>query len=319
MIVDQPRAGKKTVPNSGESSYKGRIAKGFFNQSQSILDLATRRVMQERDRLGHCARAVSDQGCSVGKRLGHGAKGKLTLISFQTALQLIYPPRCILCGTQVESEFGLCSVCWRDTPFVSGLGCHLCGVPLPGDGDDETVTCDDCLSIARPWSAGRAAMIYQDNGRKLVLALKHGDRQEIVRPAALWLAKAAGPLIAPEMVVAPVPLHWTRMLRRRYNQSALLTNALARKLDVGHCPDLLERTVRTLPLEGQGFDERFATLSGSISAKPARAGIARGRTVLLVDDVMTSGATLAAASMACYAAGAEDVRILVLARVAKDP
>lgn len=273
--------------------------------------------MQESDRRSHRASAVTGQGHAIGKRICHGAKGKMAVVSFQTALQLIYPPRCTLCGMQVESEFGLCGPCWRDTPFISGLSCHLCGVPLPGEDDTEMATCDDCLRIARPWSEGRAAMLYQENGRKLVLALKHGDRQEIVRPAALWLAKAARPLVTPDLLIAPVPLHWTRMLRRRYNQSALLTNALSRQLDTDHCPDLLQRNVRTLPLEGQGFDERFQTLSGTISVKPSRIGVADGRTVLLVDDVMTSGATLAAATMACYAAGAEDVRVLVLARVAK--
>lgn len=319
LVFNNLRAGQKIIPHIFESPYYGRITKGFFNQSQTILDFIAGRFLKERNRRGRRAGTVADQGRAIGKRSCHGAKGKMTLVSFQTALQLIYPPRCILCGTQVESEFGLCGPCWRDTAFISGLSCHLCGVPLPGEDEGETVTCDDCLRIARPWSAGRAAMLYHENGRKLVLALKHGDRQEIVRPAVLWLAHAARPLVSADTLIAPVPLHWTRMLRRRYNQSALLTNGLSRRLDTGHCPDLLQRNVRTLPLEGQGFDERFQSLSGTISVKPARANLAQGKTILLVDDVMTSGATLAAATMACYAAGAEDVRILVLARVAKHP
>ena len=319
LILCDLRAGQKTIPKIRESPYHGWITKGFINQSQTIFDLISCGFVQERNRSDHCAGTVADQGRAIGKRSSHGAKGKVTLVSFQTALQLIYPPRCILCGTQVESEFGLCGPCWRDTPFISGLCCHLCGVPLPGNDDGEMVTCDDCLRIARPWSAGCAAMLYHENGRKLVMALKHGDRHEIVRPAALWLANAARQIAPPDTLIAPVPLHWSRMLRRRYNQSALLTNGLARRLEAGHCPDLLQRNVRTLPLKGMGFDERFETLSGTISVKPARASLAKGRTILLVDDVMTSGATLAASTMACYAAGAEDVRILVLARVAKRP
>ena len=316
-VINDAGFGQKFVPISGESAYESWIVKGFINQCQPIFDFTASRIMQESDRRGHRAGTVADQGRTIGKRGGHGAEGKMTSVSFQTALQLIYPPRCILCGTQVESEFGLCGPCWRDTPFISGLSCHLCGIPLPGEEEGDKVTCDDCLRIARPWSEGRAAMLYHENGRKLVLALKHGDRQEIVRPATLWLAKAARPLLTPDTLIAPVPLHWTRMLRRRYNQSALLTNALARQLEVDHCPDFLQRNIRTLPLEGQGFDERFRTLSGTISVKPSRTDLAQGRTILLVDDVMTSGATMAAATMACYAAGAEDVRILVLARVAK--
>lgn len=317
LVIHHAGFRQKIIPKSGESAYDSWIAKGFINQCQPIFNFIASGRVQEGDRRSHRADTVAGQGRAIGKRGGHGTEDKMTSVSFQTALQLIYPPRCILCGTQVESEFGLCGPCWRDTPFVSGLSCHLCGVPLPGEESSDTVTCDDCLRIARPWSKGRAAMLYRDNARKLVLALKHGDRQEIVRPATLWLANAARSLVAPETLIAPVPLHWTRMLRRRYNQSALLTNALARHLDIDHCPDLLQRNVRTLPLEGKGFDERFKTLSGTISVKSPRTDLAQGRTILLVDDVMTSGATLAAATMACYAAGAEDVRILVLARVAK--
>lgn len=238
--------------------------------------------------------------------------------ALQTALRLVYPPRCLLCGTLVDSDFGFCGPCWRETPFIAGLTCDLCGMPLPGRDDGSPVHCDDCLATARPWSKGRAAMLYRDNGRKLILALKHGDRHDIVRPAALWLARAAQPLVTDETLIAPVPLHWSRMLRRRFNQSALLARALARHLGLPACPDLLRRTARTPPLDGLGAEARFATLAGVIAVTPSRAGLIAGRRVLLIDDVMTSGATLAAAALACFDAGAADVRIVVLARVARD-
>ncbi|WP_299846646.1 ComF family protein [uncultured Roseovarius sp.] len=237
---------------------------------------------------------------------------------FQTALHLIYPPRCTLCGTHVESDFGLCGPCWRDTPFISGLCCDICGVPLPGQDYGTDEVCDDCLKTARPWSRGRAALVYRDNGRKLVLALKHGDRHDVVRPAALWLARAAAPLLSEDMLIAPVPLHWMRMLKRRYNQSALLVKALSQETGLDHCPDLLIRPKRTRSLEGLGREERFATLAESIKIHPKRGHKIAGRKVLLLDDVMTSGATLSAATQACVSAGAKDVCILTLARVAKD-
>ncbi|GAB4284114.1 MAG: ComF family protein [Roseovarius sp.] len=238
--------------------------------------------------------------------------------ALQTALRLVYPPRCLLCGDLVDSDFGLCGPCWRETPFIAGLCCDLCGTPLPGVDDGEAVTCDDCLATARPWSRGRAAMLYRDNARRMVLALKHGDRQDIVRPATLWLARAAAPLIEARTLIAPVPLHWTRMLRRRFNQSALLARALARHLGRQDCPDLLCRPTRTPVLDGLGARERFAALAGAIRVRRSRRALLAGRPVLLVDDVMTSGATLAAAALACLDAGAQDVRVLVLARVARD-
>jgi predicted amidophosphoribosyltransferase len=151
-----------------------------------------------------------------------------------------------------------------------------------------------------------------------VLALKHGDRHDVIRPAAKWLARAAAPLLQPGTVLAPVPLHWTRMLRRRYNQSALLVQALARETGQPHCLDLLHRTRRTQTLKGLDRAARHAMLSDAIRVNPARRALIMDRPVLIVDDVMTSGATLSAAAQAAFAAGAQDVCILTLARVAKD-
>lgn len=238
---------------------------------------------------------------------------------FQTALRLIYPPRCLCCGGLVEREFGLCAACWSDTSFIGGLVCDLCGVPLPGEAQTgDIVHCDDCMRVARPWSQGRAAMLYRGSGRRLVLSLKHGDRQDVAQPAAEWMVRAAGQMLSPDMLVAPVPLHWTRMLRRRYNQSALLSAAVAKRAGLAHCPDLLSRRRRTPTLHGAGRDARFVTLNGAITVSRGRQHRLVARKVLIVDDVMTSGATLAACAEACLVAGAVQVFVLILARVAKD-
>ena len=237
----------------------------------------------------------------------------------QSALRLVYPPRCLTCDAQVDDDFGLCGTCWRDTPFISGLVCDQCGVPLPGEDLGEVELCDDCLRIARPWSRGRAALVYKDLGRKIVLSLKHGDRSDIARPAAGWLARAAEPMLARDTLVAPVPLHWSRMLKRRFNQSALLAEAFSRSLDLAYCPDLLIRSRRTPSLEGLSFDARFSATDGAIKPNPARASLCADRPVLLIDDVMTAGATLSACTQAAFAAGAKEVCVLVLARATKDP
>ena len=236
----------------------------------------------------------------------------------QSALHLIYPPQCLSCRELVEGDNALCGKCWRDTPFILGLTCDKCGTPLPGEDTGEVILCDDCMTIARPWGRGRAALLYQGNGRKLVLALKHGDRLDLAEPAGQWLAQVAAPLIQPNMLVAPVPLHWMRMLKRRYNQSALLSKALAVSTGLSHCPDLLTRSKRTKSLDGLGRDARFQMLADTIAANPRRRHRLIGRSVLLVDDVMTSGATLAACTEACLAAGAKDVFTVTLARVAKN-
>lgn len=238
-------------------------------------------------------------------------------MSLQRAIAAIYPPQCLTCDAMVASDFGLCPACWRDTPFVSGLVCCKCGSPVAGEEGQE-VLCDDCLAVERPWSAGRAALLYRDNARRMVLALKHGDRMELARPAAQWLRQAAAPLLRPETVVLPVPLHWWRLIRRKYNQAALLSAALAREAGLEHCPDLLLRRRNTGSQEGRSRDDRFANLRGAFLVHPRRRERIAGRPVLIVDDVMTSGATFAAAATACLAAGASHVDVVALARVAKD-
>lgn len=239
-------------------------------------------------------------------------------MEIESALRLIYPPLCLACGGQVSDAAGLCGTCWRDTGFINGLICDLCGVPLPGDDATELAHCDDCMTIARPWARGRAALVYKDVARKLVMALKHGDRGDLARPAAHWMLRAAAPILQPDTLLVPVPLHWRRLLVRRYNQSALLGTELAKLTGYEHCPDLLKRTRATPSLDGLGREARFETLAGAITVHPGRQSKVVGRRILIIDDVMTSGASFTACAKACLASGAQQICVLALARVAKD-
>lgn len=199
--------------------------------------------------------------------------------------------------------------------FISGTVCEACGIPLPGETDGFRLECDSCLRHPKPWSQGRSALLYEGQGRKLVLALKHGDRTEIAGPAASWLHRAAEPLLDGDPLICPVPLHWTRLLKRKYNQSALLAAALASRGGWEHCPDLLRRARRTPSLEGKSREQRYRLLGSSIFVPQGRNHKVKGRAVLIVDDVMTSGATLSACTDACLQAGADEVQVAVLARV----
>lgn len=237
----------------------------------------------------------------------------------QSPLRLLFPPQCVSCGSPVESDFALCGECWRETPFIEGLVCDTCGAPLPGEEPGRSVQCDDCMILKRPWRRGRAALSYRDNGRRLVMALKHGDRLDLARPAAGWMARAAAPLIARDQLIVPVPAHWTRLFARHYNQAAVLARALAVVTRLDCIPDALVRPCRTVAQEKMSREARFANMAGAIRSHPKKGASLAGRQVLLVDDVMTSGATLAAAAEACHQAGAAGVDVVALARVAKEP
>lgn len=249
------------------------------------------------------------------KALWRRAPEGLSVVATQ-ALHVLFPPRCIGCGAPVGTDFGLCGDCWRETGFITGLACDCCGAPLPGE--DETAICDECLRTPRPWKRGRAAIRYAGTGRSLVLAFKHGDRLDLARPFGTWLARAVEPIIEDGMVVAPIPLHRLRLLKRRYNQSALLARQVARATHIPHIPDLFQRIRATPSQEGRDRDARFENLTGALRVNPRRAAAIAGRPVLIVDDVLTSGATLGAATLAAQEAGASHVHVAALARVARD-
>lgn len=239
-------------------------------------------------------------------------------MKLQSAIRVLYPPQCLVCGVDASVDFALCADCWREMPFVTGLVCDICGTPLPGEDTGEPAQCDSCLMAPKPWVRGRAALLYDGTARRMVLALKHGDRQDLVRPMARWMANQTRLLAKDAPLLAPVPLHRTRLFTRRFNQSALLTKTLAGMCDLNWCPDLITRLRATRLQEGMTREERHENQRQAFKVPDNRKALILDRSVLLIDDVMTSGATLSACTEACYAAGAASVTVQVLARVARN-
>lgn len=237
----------------------------------------------------------------------------------QTVLQAVFPPECLGCGVRVDADFGLCGVCWSDTPFITGAHCDLCGTALPGQTPDgEVLICDECHRVERPWNKGRAVMRYAGKGRGLVMGLKHADRAEVARAAGPWLMRAAGDLLKDKPLLVPVPLHPIRLALRRYNQSAMLALALGHTSGAQVSVQALRRVRATPSQEGRGRDGRFENLAGAIAPHPRHGKDLSGRSVIVIDDVMTSGATFSAATEACRAGGATQVCVLALARAGGD-
>jgi ComF family protein len=230
-------------------------------------------------------------------------------------LDTIYPPRCLACTEATDRAHGLCAACWRDTHFVTGAACGRCGVPLIGEEAPGDL-CEGCLRHPPAWDTGAAVMLYRGAGRRMVLALKHGDRLDMVRPLAGWMARAGQAQLGRAELIAPVPLHWRRLVRRRYNQSAELVRALSRTTGVPAVTDLLVRRRHTVPQERMDREARRRNQAGAVAVGVRHAARLRGRSVVLVDDVLTSGATLSGCAEALRAAGAARVDVLVLCRVA---
>lgn len=239
-------------------------------------------------------------------------------------LRLIFPPQCLACGDPVSEDGALCAACWAETEFIPDCCCSRCGLPLPGeilgDEDDEGgfLVCDECLHVTRPWLRGRAALAYTGTGRRLALMLKHGDRPDLAPVLGDWVARAAAPLIRPEMVVIPIPVHIRRLLGRKYNQAELLAERVAQVHGLTHLPHGLRR-LRDTPMQDHGsVDDRFANVEGAMDVSRRHLRAIEGRAVLLVDDVMASGATLAAAAEMLREAGSGPISVVVLARALKD-
>ena len=239
--------------------------------------------------------------------------------AFGQIADLIFPPRCLACPEPTETPMGLCHACWRDVHFLSGHVCDSCGGPIAAaDPNAARHTCQDCTDRPPAWDRGRAALLYSGAGRRIVLSLKHGDRLDMTRTLSRWMTGAGADIILDDMLVVPVPLHWRRFVSRRYNQAAELARHVSWRMETEMCPDLLLRRRATKPQKGLTLEDRFANQSGVLELNARHSARVRGRDVLLIDDVLTSGATLSAASEVLREAGATRIHVLVLARVAKD-
>ena len=231
-------------------------------------------------------------------------------------IDLIYPPRCPLCGEGLAAQGGLCSACWQELAIPGEPACALCQRPF-GDIMPEGTICAPCLAEPPRHDGIAAGTLYNDASRKLVLAFKHGRRIALA-PLLARLVAARLPKLDGEWLAVPVPLHRLRLWRRGFNQSALLAREIARLSAAALVVDGLVRRKATPVLGGLGRKARARALSGAIGVNPRRAGQLKGARVLLVDDVMTSGATSDACVAALKRAGTEQVIVACFARVLEE-
>ncbi|CAO3417556.1 ComF family protein [Azospirillum endophyticum] len=243
--------------------------------------------------------------------LGRAAAGAAALL-----LDALLPPRCLCCGEAVDRQGGLCAACWTKLTFIAPPLCACCGVPFEYEAQ-QGVLCGACIAAPPRFTRARAVLVYDDGSRPLVLGFKHGDRIHAAKSYGVWLARAGKDLLEDADRLLPVPLHRARLFHRRYNQAALLAQALSRHSGIPTTPDLLQRR-RATPTQG-GLDRqgRHRNVKGAFRLRPGQAAAEQvaGQRLVLVDDVMTTGATLAECARVLLRAGAARVDVLTLARV----
>lgn len=229
----------------------------------------------------------------------------------------VLPPQCLSCDALVATPGSLCSECWVEAKFITAPQCTICGVPYSFDPGGDAV-CGACIRARPLYDRARAVLRYDDLGRRLVVAFKHGDRTHGAPTFGRWLARAGAELIADADLATPVPLHRWRLLRRRFNQSAMLAQAICR-CDAGRslrfAPDLLLRRRHTPSQAGLNAAQRRRNVRHAFAVNSRRAGQIEGRRILLVDDVFTTGATVSECARILRAAGAAAVHVVTLARV----
>lgn len=230
------------------------------------------------------------------------------------AVDLIYPPRCPLCGDAIAAQNGVCSECWAELVIPSQPSCAACQRPMQGKAVEAEMLCAPCIASPPMHDGIAAATLYNDASRKLILAFKHGRRIALAKMLARQMASRLANLEG-EWLIIPVPLHRTRLWYRGFNQAALLAHEISRLIKQRLLVDGLLRRKRTKTLGGMGRKARERAVAGSISVNKSRRGLIKNANVVLVDDVLTSGATSNACVAALKRSGAQRVVISCYSRV----
>jgi ComF family protein len=227
-------------------------------------------------------------------------------------LDILIPPRCLRCGGITDTAGALCATCWEGVTFLGAPLCACCGHPFELDPGPEAL-CGACVSKRPKYDRARSVFRYDEASKALVLRFKHADRLGGAATYARWMARAGAELLEGADLIVPVPLHRWRLLKRRYNQAALLSNALGRLTGVATLPDALVR-IRHTPTQGrQGRISRRRNVRGAFRLSDPF--VVEGLRVVLVDDVLTTGATISECVRMLRAGGALSVDVLTLARV----
>ena len=243
--------------------------------------------------------------------------GKFCRSAVGQVINMVMPPACLNCAQPVQSAGDLCMDCWSGIQFLSPPWCACCGLPFAYDEGAQSI-CGACSEKQPAFDRARAVYVYSEQSRDMILKFKHGDRTDMAPAFAHWLARAGQDLLQTAEILAPVPLHRRRILKRRYNQAALIAAHLPRPPGCRYIPDLLHRVKNTGSQGGLNRRARYRNLSGAFKINEKFKADIAGKRVLLIDDVLTTGATVETCAAQIKRAGAHSVDVLTLARIVRD-
>lgn len=234
-------------------------------------------------------------------------------------IDFILPPRCVVSGTIVDRQGMMAPEAWQALEFIGAPLCACCGVPFDFDIglEGDYMLCIDCLDKHPPFETARAPLVYDDASRDLILRFKHGDKTELVPAFVPWLRQAGREMLAEADMILPVPLHRRRLLKRRYNQAALIGLALGKETGKPCYPAALSRTRATPPQGHMAAGERHKNVREAFIVHDKYKDRIKGKTIILVDDVFTTGATVKECTKTLLKGGAAKVHVLTIARVVR--
>ena len=317
--------GQPDGPGGIERANQQDVAPGAVDPGEAVEQIVERRLQQERIGEAQAALAGEAARLAVEEVGGHGAacaaagaarQGGVTSIALHAGrigralLDFALPPRCAACRTIVDEVDIFCVACWSEVAFLSG-GCVTCGLPLAATDADQ---CAVCLAAPPRIDRIRAAVAYGPIARQLALRLKYGRKVAVARTMARYMAGLAGGW-AERPLIVPVPLHRRRLWWRGFNQAALIAAQLAKRWPADLDQHAIVRTKSTQSLKGLGHDQRRRALRGAFAVSDKAA--IQGRTVVLIDDVLASGATSEACARVLRRAGAARVELVCWARVVR--
>ena len=233
------------------------------------------------------------------------------------ALDVLFPPDCPSCRAPVDAAHNLCRECFSKLRMITRPMCDCCGIPFVVAIDDGA-QCPECLVAPPHFARARSVMVYDGVSAPLISALKFHDQWAGLARYEAMLCTAGADLLTTADIITPVPLHWRRLWRRKYNQAALLAYGVSRNADIPCIPDLLVRTRYTKPQMRMKRAERLANVKKLFAVSEKHLAEITDKHILLVDDVVTTGATADACAKALRKAGAREVSVLTLARTVRE-